>query len=309
MFEPITLTVAELAARWDRSPRQVLEYAQHVGIPLYFKFAGLAFDEADVWHRFLGDQWLQEELRHLNKAIKAAEEQIIRARDGQLSRWEQLPVGGIPQLRAEINAMQDKKKEIEARLEQREEERARCTCAFLRAGPGTLKLIADDGDVVFPRWAFHPETSITARQIQDERGNYHLTWSGRMMCLEPLGDNDPNWRERLSSDGLYASIVDILAAEAANKTADATTALTRGATQNNEEDAAPSKPGTSHEWNEQAIRRLREEFLAPGATQASLARQYQLSRQRIGQLLKIAEEKYGSKKASAFAPIITMGKK
>ncbi|MDB5974672.1 MAG: hypothetical protein JWR07_1432 [Nevskia sp.] len=58
MFEPITLTVAELADRWNRTPRQILESAIHRGLPPYFSFDGLVFNIGDEWLRSNGD-WQQ----------------------------------------------------------------------------------------------------------------------------------------------------------------------------------------------------------------------------------------------------------
>lgn len=45
IIEPITLTLAELASRWNKTTRQVLE----LGLPMYFYFDGLVFDFGDKW--------------------------------------------------------------------------------------------------------------------------------------------------------------------------------------------------------------------------------------------------------------------
>lgn len=57
------------------------------------------------------------------------------------------------------------------------------------------------------------------------------------------------------------------------------------------------------EWDEQSLRKLLDEFRQPGMTQAKLAQNYKISRQRIGQLLTIAEEKTGVRKASPFGAL------
>jgi hypothetical protein len=214
MFERTTLSLPELAARWGRTPKQILEFAQNLGVPLYFNYGCLAFEETDSWHRSAGDQWEVQERDRLTKAIASTEGQIIRARDGQLSQWEQLPSGGAPELRAEISAMKGKLKFIDELLEQREIERAQCELGFLRAGPGTLLDIANNGEVKFPRWAFHTADPISASVIYDERGNPFLEWAGRIMILEARSDGDPRWSRMLSADDLFASMADVKAIEA-----------------------------------------------------------------------------------------------
>lgn len=214
MFEPITLTVAELAARWNRTPKQILEFAQHLGVPLYFNYGCLAFEETDSWHRSAGDQWEVQERDYLTKAVESREEQIIRARDGQLSQWEQLPAGGVPELRKEINTMKSKLRFIEELLERRDVERTQCELGFLRAGPGTLFDIGNDGEVKFPRWAFHSAGEITAHVVHDERGNQFLEWVGRKMILEARNDGDPRWRRLLLVGDLFASLAEVKAIEA-----------------------------------------------------------------------------------------------
>jgi hypothetical protein len=57
------------------------------------------------------------------------------------------------------------------------------------------------------------------------------------------------------------------------------------------------------EWDEQSLRKLLDESRQPGVTQTKLGSNYKVSRQRIGQLLAMAEEKTGVRKASPFAAL------
>lgn len=54
-MEAITLTIPELASRWQMSTRQALAYAIRHALPAYFYFDGLVFDVGDKWHRAGGD--------------------------------------------------------------------------------------------------------------------------------------------------------------------------------------------------------------------------------------------------------------
>lgn len=57
-------------------------------------------------------------------------------------------------------------------------------------------------------------------------------------------------------------------------------------------------------WDDHALRKLLDQYQQPGATQSSLAKQYVLTRQRIGQLLALAKEKFNPKKASFAASLV-----
>jgi hypothetical protein len=59
-IEPLTLTLDELAQRWNMTPQQVLE-TPHT-LPMYFYFDGLVFDFNDKWHRANGDAAVQQTL-------------------------------------------------------------------------------------------------------------------------------------------------------------------------------------------------------------------------------------------------------
>ena len=58
-------------------------------------------------------------------------------------------------------------------------------------------------------------------------------------------------------------------------------------------------------WDQHNLRRLLDESREPGATQAKLAKQYGVSRQRIGKLLKQAGAQFSSsKKADPFSSLL-----
>jgi hypothetical protein len=65
----------------------------------------------------------------------------------------------------------------------------------------------------------------------------------------------------------------------------------------------------TREWDEHSLRKLLDESRLPGMTQARLGVEYKVSRQRIGQLLTMAEEKTGVKKASPFGALGGRSKK
>ena len=69
MFDSPTLSVSELAERWQKTPRQILDYALVPGVPLYLPFEGLVFDVNDDWHRHGGDWQQSRELEALSEKV------------------------------------------------------------------------------------------------------------------------------------------------------------------------------------------------------------------------------------------------
>lgn len=90
MIEPLALGVAELAARWKLTQRQVLQHAMGLGVPLYFSFEGLAFSYAYIWLSERGAFEERERFASLERSIKTAEAQLRRRARGQLSEWSAL---------------------------------------------------------------------------------------------------------------------------------------------------------------------------------------------------------------------------
>ncbi len=124
MFESVTLSVDELASRWSITPRQVLDNAQQMRVPLYFTFEGLAIDSTDKWHRFNGDAEQRRELESLSADIARSEAWIARSAQGKNGRWEQQISGEeARELRAKIEADKRRCAELRDLLELREAER------------------------------------------------------------------------------------------------------------------------------------------------------------------------------------------
>lgn len=218
MFEPLTLTLAELAARWSLTPRQLLQHAQQPGVPLYFAFEGLVFDIGDQWHRHGGD-WLETRERDaLVKSVERGEAWLRRRRDGQLTEWDQLSQEEAQELRAKIEEEKIKIRDLNEVLANRDAERNRRHFrGFLRAAPATLWDIESLGAAPFPHKAFHPSSPVKLAQLPStatlEGG---LIWDGRLVSLEPMHENDRHWKKHLTADDLVAITNEVKAIEAEN---------------------------------------------------------------------------------------------
>ena len=210
MIEPLTLGVAELAARWKFTPRQVLQHAQGLGVPLYFAFEGLAFDIGDKWHRANGDWRKRREHDSLEKFIESAESQLQRRARGQLSQWETLTSDEAKELRTRVEADKGERNRLATVLEQRETERNRCDFrGFMRAAPSTLWDIDSLGSAPFPRMAFHPSSPVKVVTLDGK-----LIWDGRAIDLEPMSGRDRHSKDSLTADDLCALLAEVKAIEA-----------------------------------------------------------------------------------------------
>lgn len=219
MFKPLTLTLAELAARWGLTPRQVLQHAQQPGVPLYFAYEGLVFDIGDQWHRHGGD-WRETERRDsLVEGVKNKEAWLQRRNLGKLTEWDQLTQEEAIKLRAEIDVSKLELRSLNDVLEQRNAERHRCHFrGFLRAAPATLWDIESLGATPFPLKAFHPSSPINVVRLPDApSGQGGLIWDGRLVSLEPMSENDRHWKARLTADDLVAITSEVKAIEAMMK--------------------------------------------------------------------------------------------
>lgn len=208
MFDSPTLSVSELAERWDKTPRQILDYAQELGVPLYFMFDGLAFDLADRWHRFHGDADQRRELEHLQASIKAREGWIRRSVRNENGEWEhRLTIEEIREQRAEIEASTERCKQLKEMLEQREIGRKRMHYrGLMRAGPKMLFDIAQSGHTNYLHLAFHPATPVRVLRLPDRN---EQVWDGRVMVLETFGAQCP----ALTIESLCAVTAEVKAIE------------------------------------------------------------------------------------------------
>lgn len=238
MFEPLTLTLAELAVRWNLTPRQVLQQAQQPGVPLYFAFEGLVFDIGDQWHRH-GGNWLETRERDaLVKSVESGEAWLRRRRDGRLTEWDQLSEEEAQELRAEIEEDKIKIRDLNKVLADRDAERNRRHFrGFLRAAPATLWDIESLGAAPFPHKAFHPSSPVKlVRLLSTATLEGGWIWDGRLVALEPMYEKDPHWKKRLTADDLIANTTEVKAIEAMMRAKETSATATTSASTRNGDD-------------------------------------------------------------------------
>lgn len=162
-IEPLTLTLAELAARWNQTPQQVLE-SPHA-LPMYFYFDGLVFDFNDKWHRANGDAQLIQSLEGHKTRLSTVEIDLQRQtmhKRGllKLTQWEEsMSDEEMQSQQAEADRLTEEIARLSAQLKKRAEERQRgVRNGLVRAAPRTLNEIAQRGQVRFPQFAYMPHT-------------------------------------------------------------------------------------------------------------------------------------------------------
>lgn len=208
--EPITLTLAELANRWNQTTRQVLGH----NLPMYFYFDGLVFDFGDKWHRAGGDvhdaQTLEAHQTRIATLDIDLQRQALHKR-GQLklTQWEDaLSDEELRSLQAEADRLNSEIIRLSAALKQRTEDRQRhVRNGLLRAAPRTLREITQHGKCNFPHFAFMPTTPAGAAE------NNSPVSDGAVVALE---DGFPV-KEYLTEDDLVIAMADIRAAEATSQ--------------------------------------------------------------------------------------------
>lgn len=148
MFEPITLSVSDLAKRWQTTNRHILEMALSLRLPLYFFFDGLTLDVNDRWNQHGGD----------DLSARA----LIQSQEG-------------PEALAEA-------------LEAREETRRKAAFnGSLRIPPQTILQLMNQGAGPAPGLAYAPSAPIELVDIGQQRGSKEpfLVWEGALLSLEP----------------------------------------------------------------------------------------------------------------------------
>jgi hypothetical protein len=213
MIEPITLSVPELAERWSVTPRQILEHALALRLPVLFPFDGLAFDQADRWLMGHGAADEQRELDHKREWVASCEAQIKRNAAGLTDEFDRLGRDDVISLRRQITEAEKRIEVLTDLLEARERERRKREYrGHMRALPDTLWTIQQNGEVTFPRLAMHP---LSAVQLTEFEGRIH--WDGRIMALEP--GIAGQWKPRLCINDLLVPMQAIREWEAANNDA------------------------------------------------------------------------------------------
>jgi len=206
-IEPLTLTLAELAARWNMTPQQVLD-SPHA-LPMYFYFDGLVFDFSDKWHRAHGDASVVHDLevaraRQSNLEIDLQRQTLHKRGLLKLTQWEEVSSDEeLASQQAELDRLTQDIADLAAQLKARSEQRQRhVRNGLLRAAPRTVRDIATHGKTRFPPFAYMPHSP----QPEQER-----IAAGAIVALE---DGFP-LRATLTTADLVVAMQDVRAAEAA----------------------------------------------------------------------------------------------
>lgn len=208
MIQPISLTVTELAARWQCTTRQVFERAKFMQLLLYFHFDGEAYDVLEERRRTSFDWENRQEAEHLQKTIGQIDAQLGRLARGEVSEWEQTLSHD------EAAALGSDRKTSMARLEAIAEmfrftaelrERSIFT-GDLVAAPQTVTECEQKGSAPFPTFAYHPGHGV--RTLPMKGADYGIV-EGRMLRLGPRNDS----RQTIGANDLRARTLDVEALE------------------------------------------------------------------------------------------------
>ena len=169
MTDAISLTLPELAARWNLSQRQVLAHALQHALPLYFYFDGLVFDFGDKWQRAGGDAEAVSQLAASEERVEAIQlslQRQARFRAGwlKLSPWETpFDDAEIARQQADVQRLLTEIESLTQRLAQRTEARQRSVRnGLLRVAPRTIKAMCEHDQVAFPAYAYLPPSANEA---------------------------------------------------------------------------------------------------------------------------------------------------
>lgn len=213
MLEPVTYSVSELAQRWNVTPRQILDMALQLRVPLYFNFDGLAFDAADRWHRHAGDYLETEKLKALQASIERNNAWLARRARGELGEYDYLSDEDARKLRKTISEDEHKVIALRDKLEEREIGRRHAQYrGIVRTPPLSLLEIMENGETATPRWAYRVGSPIKVVHIPARKygGAAGPVWEGHLLALEPYLTP---WR-KLTADSLFAMTAEVKAIEA-----------------------------------------------------------------------------------------------
>jgi len=162
-IEPLTLTLSELAERWQLLPQEVL--ASPHALPMYFYFDGLVFDFNDKWHRANGDVTIVQTLeahktRQSTLEIDLQRQTMHKRGLLKLTQWEEaLSDEEMQSQQAESDRLTEEIARLGELLKKRGEERQRRVLnGLLRAAPRSVNEIAERGQTRFPQFAYMPHT-------------------------------------------------------------------------------------------------------------------------------------------------------
>jgi hypothetical protein len=215
MIEPDFLSVSELAARWNATPRQILEHGAHLRLPILFPFSGFAFAQIDRWLMGHGAADEQRELETRAASVIHWSKQLQRNAAGQTDEFSRMDSDEVARLREAINKEESRIEELEALLRARDRDRrGHEYFGYMRLPPRTIREILDDGEIPFPYLAFHPHSQL---QLKTADGRPYV--DGNMMSLEPGADG--RWKARLRVDDLLIPFSAIKLHEDNDRPADA----------------------------------------------------------------------------------------
>jgi hypothetical protein len=210
MLEPTTISVPNLAARWNQTPDDILAHATELRLHLLFNFNGLAFDLAEEWLRGGQDTIQRRELQSLADFVERAEAKFTRRRNGQLSQWESLDHDEAVALRAEVTTANRQIKALKELLDERDRKRQQQHYrGALMAAPATVQELLRLGFTKHPLQAFRPEGPFCLREIDGVR-----VLEGPIVWLESAGSK---WKECLEPADMVVSMAAVKAIEAAAK--------------------------------------------------------------------------------------------
>jgi hypothetical protein len=210
MLEPTTISVPNLAARWNQTPDDILAHATELRLHLLFNFNGLAFDLAEEWLRGGQDTIQRRELQSLTDFVERAEAKFTRRRNGQLSQWESLDHDEAVALRAEVTTANRQIKALKELLDERDRKRQQQHYrGALMAAPATVQELLRLGFTKHPLQAFRPEGPFCLREIDGVR-----VLEGPIVWLESAGSK---WKECLEPADMVVSMAAVKAIEAAAK--------------------------------------------------------------------------------------------
>lgn len=213
MLEPVTYSVSELAQRWNVTPRQILDMALQLRVPLYFNFDGLVFEITDDWHRHAGDSREAEKLEALQADIERNNAWLARRARGETDEYDYLSDEDARELREAITNNQQEVETLKDKLEARERERRHAHyLGAIRPPAETLREIQRDGESDTPHWGYHPESAIKVVHIPARKygGAGGLVGEGHLLALEPYLTP---WR-KLTADSLFAMTAEVKTIEA-----------------------------------------------------------------------------------------------
>lgn len=216
-MQALTLTIPELASRWQMNTRQALAHAMQHGLPAYFYFDGLVFDFGDKWHRAGGDVGAVAELEAHRERQLTVDSDLQRQglhKRGllKLTQWE-VPLGDedMRLLRVEAERLDADIARLSALLQSRTDQRQRhVRNGLLRVAAKTMSELAQRGAVAFPQFAYMPHTPAAATSVDGE-GEGGPVAAGKIVAIE---DGFPRQAQLVEAD-ICVAMQDVLDHEAA----------------------------------------------------------------------------------------------